>query len=169
MALHQQEGATPIRDDERPLTPAERVLLPTPTDREYFDQVVSSTVEDHGAAVESVIQVAMQKYRARHTAYVEYLKPTRTRPDGGEPRNRRQSSAWREAEAAWNGAFEALAALLGQIYPDRQNGSPRKALNEARALVEQRVGPLCTGYRVNLGAPLEHHPSEVCPVHADAE
>lgn len=168
MELPYQEGGVPIPED-RPLTPAERVLTPTPTDREYHDKVVHSTREDHGAAVEAVIQVAVQKYRARNEALITYLRPTKGRPEGGNPAHKWQSSAWREADAGWNGAYEALAALLGQIYPDLGSGRPRKALVEAQALIEHRVGPLCTGFRLNLGSPLQHHPADVCPVHGAAQ
>jgi hypothetical protein len=151
---------------EGSITPAQRVFTPAQPDLDYRERIVHSTVDDHGAGVEAVIADAIQKRRALNDVLVEFLRPTRTKRDGSHPNDRRKSAAWREANAEYNGVHEALAALLGIVYSDGTD-RPRRALNEAHALVEHRVGPLCNGYTPRPGAPVEHLPDVDCPLHTD--
>lgn len=161
---HQEMQPPPSESPPLPLVPAQRLLHGDQAGLDYFNLVVNSTAEEHGAAVEAVVQVAIAKRIGRQVATSDYLKPTRAKPEGGNPRFVMKSGTWREADRAYSAAIECLAAALGVQYPDRETGSSRWAYREAMALVDKRTGPLCTGFRVDLGSPLQHHPEEPCPL-----
>jgi hypothetical protein len=166
MALNRvTETVSRIPDDlSQPLTPAQRMLHGARSEADYHERIVASTVDDHGAAIEAVIQAAVERRRQRHKALTDYLKPNTLKPEGGNPRFLSRSGNWREANEAYKGALDCLAAALGVLYPDLETGQSRWAYPEAIRLVEVRTGPLCTGFRADLGSPLQHHPEEPCPV-----
>lgn len=117
--------------------------------------------------VDRVLDVACHYYRAQHRAYVDYLsgyrKTTRAQRENlGTPGRETRSPGWRLAEAAAFASLETLATLLGVLYPSPTGHPP---MDEARAVVTQRVGPLCTGWRRTPHSPLTHHPHDNCTVH----
>lgn len=144
------------------LSAADRVLLRDPRERAYVTRVARSTVDEHGAAIEAVIEVACSRWRRRHGAYVTYLQPNRHKPLGGTPGNEGKSVAYREAETGWVSVHEALAAALAVIYP---HPTQQRAFIAAKALVHKRVGKLCSGWTPHNTTELLHHPDDVCPVH----
>ena len=146
------------------LSPAERVLSGGRSDlAAYRERIVASTARRHGPALEAVLLVACNKFKALNDAYVAYLKGNGKGP-GGSPGGQNRSRRWGEADHAYTGALEAVSAAFGVQYPKPDGTLP---ITEVEALIEHRVGPLCTGWTVN--DQLVHHPEDQCPVHpADA-
>jgi hypothetical protein len=137
------------------LSPAERVYSAGRPDLiEYHDRIVRSTVSRHGAGIEAALAVAGDKYRAHNAAYVRYLSK------GGTPGGQNRSRRWGEADHAYTGALETLAAALGTLYP-KPDGSP--PITEVAALIAHRVGPLCTGWPE--GDTIVHAPTDDCARH----
>lgn len=137
------------------LTPAERVLSAgRPEAVAYRERIVRSTSTRHGTGPEAALLVACRKYRDVNDAYVTYLQ------NGGRPGGQNRSRRWGEAEHAYMGAVETVAALFGVLYP-KPDGEP--PFSEVTALIEYRVGPLCTGW--NQDGTLTHHPATDCQQH----
>lgn len=137
------------------LTPAERVLSAGKPDAvAYRERIVRSTATRHGAGPEAALTVACRKHRDLNNAYVTYLRK------GGKPGGQNKSRRWGEAEHAYMGALETVAALFGVLYP-KSDGQP--PVTEVTALIEHRVGPLCSGWTED--GKLIHHPHADCPQH----
>lgn len=126
----------------------------------YHDRIVQSTTTQHGPGYEAMLQVVCTKFRALNDAYVVYLR------GGGRPGAQNRSRRWGEAEHAYNGALETAAAAFAIAYP-KPDGAP--PVTEVEALVEHRVGPLCTGWIDNTTGTLVHATDDNCPQHPDTE
>lgn len=181
-ARREEQQQPPEPPDTTRMTPQQRVLGRDETAAAQIKRVARSTVKDHGQAVEAMIRLAAEKYRKLNAAYVAYLhpverapkggrkhapvdRPARPAPKGGRPGYEARSAAWREAHAEWTGVYMALATYLGWLYPDPALPKPAPALLETQALIDRRVGKLCTGWTDEMSDELVHHPEDVCPKH----
>lgn len=113
--------------------------------------------------LEAAIAVACEYLRARHRAYVEYLQKGAAKRLPARPGYENRSPKWREAEAASFAAINAVAAALAAAFPPPHGKTP---IHETRALIERRVGPLCTGWSTGTNDVIDTHAVGAdCPVH----
>lgn len=126
---------------------------------EYHDRVARSTITQHGPGYEAMVQVVCTKYRALNDAYVAYLR------GGGRPGGQNRSRRWGEAEHAYIGALETMAAAFAVTYPKPDGALP---VTEVEALIENRAGPLCTGWNDSNTGRIVHAPDDTCPLHHPA-
>lgn len=136
------------------------------TVHEHFDHaqyrrlIVEST---YSPELEAAIAVACEYLQTRHKAYVEYLRRGAENGRPAKPGYESRSPKWREAEAASFAATNTVAAALAAAFPPPQGKTP---IHETRALIERRVGPLCTGWSTRSGGVIDVHAVGVeCPVH----
>lgn len=135
--------------------PAERVLSEGRADLlAYREKIASSTEDDHGPELEQQIGRACAFYRRLA------IRTTDLASQGVTPTRLRNHSTWSVAEALYVGALELLAVGFAVRYPKPGRPLP---IREVKALVERRVGPLCTGWPA--GGSVAHNDHYPCPVH----
>lgn len=130
------------------------------TDADQYATMITDSV--HPQEVEAVLRLACDLAIEKNEALVQYLRGKGPRKRG-RPGYEGQSPRWRTAEAVAFNMARALAAVLLARYPSPTGQPP---IQEARALISKRIGPLCNGWREADDA-LTHHQDIVCPVHGE--
>jgi hypothetical protein len=110
---------------------------------------------------EAVIALACGLWRARTDVYVKYLRGSK-KGHHGTPGRQIKSPAWREADAALMASVNAVAILIGFHFPSPGGQHP---VPHALALIERRVGPLCTGWLSDDREFVYHVVGEDCLTH----
>lgn len=125
--------------------------------RDYQDLVING---DYPELIERQIAVVIGYYKARNAALVTYLRGTGGKR--GVRGNEARSRAWSRADSDLFAAITTLAAGIGSIHP-----SPLERLPdvETSALIEHRVGPLCSGWSPDESGYITHAPSDNCARH----
>lgn len=138
--------------------PDPRVGVPQGLRSDYLKTILSATYSDE---MEAVIAVAAEYFVALNHAYTNFMST----PQPGKPRgpgSERRSPQWREAEGAFFAAASGVAAGLHTQYPSLDGERP---IAEAKALIRDRVGPLCNGWRGTTSGQILHAINQHCPVH----